>query len=106
MKLIHILFFWVVIANLGDLVTTVIGLRLPNVYESNWVALYFMKQNIVLYFISKIAVPIVGAFLFVLVHNFCKRWYNKFIVEVGTGVLAIVFTISTINNILVITKCL
>ena len=104
MKLIHLLFFWVLAANLADMVTTLVGLKLPNVYEANLFAASMLKYHFAFYLVSKIAVPSAGAFLFVLAHNFCKRWYNKFIIEVGTGVLAMVFTISTINNILVIIK--
>lgn len=106
MKSINILAIWVLLANLADMITTHVALQLPNTYETNNLAAYLMKSNLFLYGVSKVVVPSLGVLVLLVMHNFCKKWYNKLIIEIGVLVLAFIFTVVTINNILVITKCL
>jgi hypothetical protein len=106
MKIVHLLFLWLLIANLADLITTIIGVQFPNIYESNRIMAYFLSTDLILFIVVKLAVPALAALGFLVLHNFCKRWINKLVLEIGILSIAISFSICTINNILIIAKCL
>lgn len=106
MRVLNILVFWVLLGNLADLITTLIGLSFPYIYETNPIAVFMMNTNIVLYVGFKIFFPLVIVLGLVGIHGYSKKWYQKTIVEGALLILALFFTIVVINNVNVISKCL
>jgi len=105
MRATDVLLYWILLANLGDLVTTLIGLSFPSVREGNPIAAFFINTNILLFLAFKLLLPTFIALGFLGIYNKCKSWFNKFIVQIAMFVLALNFTIVIVSNMGVIYRC-